>query len=82
MSTYAKQQKNPIEMSQVDTQKNNVVEILIVLEHQMKNLWSQYMACLDVCGNNEDAKVLREKYFKLYHSYKSNKEWQNVIENS
>lgn len=68
--------------SQKQTQEQKVSDLLNVLEHQMKELWTQYVNCVNQNGlADETAETLREKYFRLYHNYKNNKEWQKVINN-
>lgn len=57
-------------------------ELSVVLEHQLKNIWSQYTTCLDSKGSSEIADKLREQYFDLYQQYKNNKNWLKAIENN
>ena len=52
------------------------------LEQQMKQLWSQYIKCLDKDGLSERAKDLRDKYFRLYRCYRHNREWRKMINNN
>lgn len=52
------------------------------LEHQMKELWSQYVKCLDTEGLSETAKTLRNKYYEVYRCYPQNKEWKTLINNN
>ncbi len=56
-------------------------EFMRSLEYQMKELWSQYVSCLDKDGPGQTAKSLRKKYLDLYRSYRQNKEWKNLINN-
>lgn len=66
--------------SQKQTQDQKICDLLKVLEHQMKDLWTQYVNCMNQNGPaDETAEALRGEYFKLYHNYKNNKEWQKVI---
>ena len=50
------------------------------LEEHMKNLWAQYIRCLDKNGLNEGAKELQRRYFELYRQYRQNKEWEKLIQ--
>jgi hypothetical protein len=51
------------------------------LEHQLKDLWSEYVKFLDKDGFNQTAKALREKYFRLHQTYRRNKNWRKMIGN-
>lgn len=64
------------------TSEERLTDFLIGLERQMKELWSQYVACLDKNGLDETAKALREKYFNLYRCYRHNRNWKNAINNN
>lgn len=57
----------------------NVNDLLLVLEHQMKNLWSQYTYSLETNGASELTQNLKEKYFDIYRNYKNNKQWLEAI---
>lgn len=50
------------------------------LEGQMKELWSQYVKCLDG-GLIEKATALRNRYYNLYRCYRRNIEWKRLINN-
>lgn len=66
--------------SQKESQDQKIYDLLTVLEHQMKDLWTQYVNCLNENGPaDETAEALRKKYFRLYHNYKNNREWQKAI---
>lgn len=65
--------------SQNQTQDQKISDLVTVLEHQMKDIWAQYVNCLNQCGQIETAEALREKYFKIYRNYKNNKEWHKEI---
>lgn len=54
-------------------------DYLSTLEHQLKDLWAQYVGCLDKNGFDETAKALKEKYFRLYRSYRNNKNWREMV---
>jgi hypothetical protein len=49
------------------------------LERQLKELWSQYMKCLDEHGLNDTARSLRERYFNIYRAYRHNKKWRELM---
>lgn len=57
-------------------------ELTLVLEHKLKNLWAQYTACLESCGDADMANELRRQYFDLYQEYKSKRSWLNAMENN
>ena len=63
----------------LQTRPDKNSDFLSDLERQMKELWSQYVKCLDKDGLNETAKKLRNKYYNLYRCYRQNKEWKNLI---
>ncbi len=50
-------------------------------ENQLKELWSQYIKRLDEKGFDETARSLRDEYFKIYRSYRSNQKWKEAISN-
>lgn len=52
------------------------------LEQQMKEIWSQYVRCLDQGGLSDAAKKLRNQYYSLYRCYRQNKDWKNAINNN
>ena len=49
------------------------------LERQMKELWSQYITCLDRGGFTQRAEELRNRYYNVYRCYQRNKEWKKLI---
>lgn len=49
------------------------------LESELREVWSQYMNCVERDGSSERAKTLRERYFSLYRNYRNNKEWRGII---
>jgi len=51
------------------------------LELQLKDLWSQYVSCLDKYGLNETAQELKKKYLQVYNGYRNNKNWREIINN-
>lgn len=65
---------------------NNIMtypeELNLVLEHKLKNLWTQYTACLESCPDTEIANELKKQYFDLYQEYKKKKTWLKAIENN
>lgn len=56
-------------------------DYLAILEHQLSDLWAQYVGHLDKNGLDETAKVLKEKYFRLYRNYRHNKNWRDLVNN-
>lgn len=61
---------------------NRRSDFLSGLEQQMKELWSQYVRCLDQNGLSDHAKKLRSQYYSLYRCYRQNKDWKNAINNN
>lgn len=55
-------------------------DYLSTLEHQLRELWAQYVGRLDRTGFDETAKALKEKYFRLYRNYRHNKNWRNLVD--
>lgn len=51
------------------------------LEHQLRELWGQYVGRLDVNGFDETARAIKEKYFRLYQNYRNNKNWREMVDN-
>lgn len=49
------------------------------LERQMKEVWRQYVSCLEKDGLNETTRALRSKYYNLYRSYRQNKQWKGLL---
>jgi len=62
--------------------KDKKADFIENLEHQMKDLWLQYVKCLDTEGLSESAKALRNKYYEVYRCYRQNKEWKKLINNN
>lgn len=56
-------------------------DYLSTLEHQLKDLWAQYVGYMERNGFDETAKALKEKYFRLYQSYRDNKNWRDLVNN-
>ncbi len=52
------------------------------IEHRLKALWSEFVEHQDKHGFDQKAKDLKEKYFKLYRSYRRNKNWKQIISNN
>ncbi|MFN3455366.1 MAG: hypothetical protein ACK41T_10440 [Pseudobdellovibrio sp.] len=51
------------------------------LEHQLRDLWLQYVERLDTNGLDETAKAIKQKYFSLYQNYRHNKNWRRMVNN-
>lgn len=52
------------------------------IEIQLKELWAQYVHCLDLYGLNETSRELKKRYLKLYDSYKNFRDWKSAIDGS
>jgi hypothetical protein len=61
---------------------NRGSDFLSGLEQQMKELWAQYVRCLDQNGLSDSAKKLRSQYYSLYRCYRQNKDWKSAINNN
>jgi hypothetical protein len=83
------QDNNPRSAGRITDQDNSLAngsgkidfDYLSILEHQLRDLWAQYVGRLDRNGFDETAKVLKEKYFRLYRSYRNNKNWKDLVNN-
>lgn len=62
-------------MSEISEKNEN----LVLLEHQMKEIWSQYVDSIEENGPNDTAQELRKKYFKIYYNYKHKREWIEAL---
>lgn len=49
------------------------------LECQLKELWAQYIHCLDKYGLNETARGLKQRYLNLYQNYKNFRDWKDAV---
>jgi len=54
-------------------------DYLSSFESQLKEVWSQYVECLNQNGFNEKAKSLKDRYFRLYRDYRNNKYWKEML---
>ena len=49
------------------------------IEIQLKELWSQYINCVETDGFTERAKALKAEYFNHYQNYRNDKKWRELV---
>lgn len=67
-----------IESSDSQNEKTEISS-LEKLELQLKEIWSQYIHCLDKYGLNETAKEIKLRYLNLYQNYKNYRNWKDAV---
>ncbi|MGZ3773832.1 MAG: hypothetical protein ACXVCY_07330 [Pseudobdellovibrionaceae bacterium] len=60
--------------------QDNNIDFQNGIEVQLKELWSQYVKCLDENGSSEVAQSLRNAYYDIYRNYRNNRKWREAVE--
>ena len=58
---------------------NGAGEQLHKMELELKNLWNQYIGCLDGLRSKHAADDFRKKYFELYRTYRQQRMWREQL---
>lgn len=65
-----------------DGSRQTHLDYLSGIEQKLKTIWSEYIEHLDRHGFTEKTKNLKESYFRLYQTYRRNKNWKQLVSNN